>query len=62
MTLATPEGRSKKVVDKGDEGVTLVGHPGEITLYAFGRKDQADVHLEGDDAAVERFRALTLKF
>lgn len=62
VTLATPEGWRKQVVDKGDEGVTVVGQPGEITLYTFGRKDQADVQLEGPDDAVERFRALTLKF
>jgi uncharacterized protein (TIGR03085 family) len=65
VTLATPGGERKKVIskqDKKDEGVTVVGQPGEITLYAFGRKDHADVQLEGPDPAVEAFRALTLKF
>lgn len=62
VTLATPDGERKKVVDKGDEGVTLVGLPSEITLYAFGRKDHAHVQLEGPDQAVEAFRAITLKF
>jgi uncharacterized protein (TIGR03085 family) len=61
VTLATPEGRRKTVVSKGGEGVTLVGRPAELTLYAFGRKDQADVQLEGPDDAVEQFRAVTLK-
>ena len=60
VTLSTPDGRTKKVVDRGDEGVELIGPPAELTLYAFGRKDQALVQLEGPDDAVAAFRELFL--
>lgn len=62
VTLRTPDGRTKQVLTRGDgEGVVLVGEPGELVLYGYGRKDQARVHLEGPDAAVATFRALSLK-
>jgi hypothetical protein len=60
--LRTPDGRTKKVVSRGDaEGVELVGEPGELVLYGAGRRDQARVQLEGPDAAVAAFRDLVLK-
>ncbi len=67
VTLASPDGRTKQVVRKTAadgseiEGITLVGEPAELTLYGYGRKDQARVHVEGPDAAVAEFRRLTLK-
>jgi uncharacterized protein (TIGR03085 family) len=61
VTLSTPDGRTKQVVDRGDEGIELIGPPAELTLYAFGRKDQSLVQLEGPDDAVAAFRALSLK-
>jgi uncharacterized protein (TIGR03085 family) len=62
VTLRTPDGRTKKVVSRGDaEGVELVGEPGELVLYGAGRRDQARVQLEGPDAAVAAFRDLVLK-
>jgi uncharacterized protein (TIGR03085 family) len=42
------------VVGEGPE-VTVIGRPGEITLWAFGR-DRAAVAVHGDDAAVERLK------
>jgi uncharacterized protein (TIGR03085 family) len=61
VTLSTPDGRTKQVLDRGDEGIDLIGVPGELVLYGFGRKDQAQVQIEGPDDAVAAFRKLTLK-
>jgi uncharacterized protein (TIGR03085 family) len=62
VTLRTPDGRMKRVISQGDdsEGVELVGEPGELTLYAYGRKDHALVQLDGPDDAVAAFRELFL--
>jgi uncharacterized protein (TIGR03085 family) len=61
VTLRTPDGRSKQVITRaGAEGIELVGEPAELTLYSSGRKDQAQVQLEGPDDAVTAFRALSL--
>jgi uncharacterized protein (TIGR03085 family) len=61
VTLRTPDGRTKQLLQRDGEGVVLVGEPGELALYSFGRKDQARVLLEGPDDAVLAFRRLTLK-
>lgn len=37
---------------KGDRIVTVVGKPGELLLYAFGRREAADIRLAGRDADV----------
>jgi uncharacterized protein (TIGR03085 family) len=61
VTLRTPDGRSKQVLTRaGADGIELVGEPAELTLYSSGRKDQARVQVEGPDAAVAAFRALSL--
>jgi uncharacterized protein (TIGR03085 family) len=62
VTLRTPDGRMKRVIARGDnsEGVELVGEPAELTLYAYGRKDQALAQLDGPDDAVAAFRDLSL--
>ena len=52
-------GRSGAQVE--EHGVHLVGLPAELTLYSYGRKDQARVQVEGPDAAVAEFRRITLK-
>jgi len=58
--LRTPDGeRSATVGDSGAE-VTLIGDPGELMLYLFGRGAAADVELEGDEQSVARFRAVEL--
>jgi uncharacterized protein (TIGR03085 family) len=60
VTLRTPDGRSRQVVTRsGADGIELVGEPAELTLYISGRKDQAQVQVEGPDAAVASFRALS---
>ena len=62
VTLRTPDGRAKQVVTRTDAaGIELVGEPAELVLYSSGRKDQAHVQLEGPDAAVASFRALSLR-
>jgi len=37
----------------GTPEVQLVGRPGELTLYAYGRRDHARVSIEGDEDAVQ---------
>ena len=50
-------GGRKQVKSPTREGeVTLCGDPGEILLYAFGRGEVAQVRIEGDPAAVAKFR------
>jgi uncharacterized protein (TIGR03085 family) len=44
----------------GTPAVTITGPPGELLLYAFGRKGHACVDLNGDSAAVEALAATTL--
>jgi len=61
VTLRTPDGRSKQVLERGPGEITLTGEPGELILYSFGRKDQARVLIEGPDDAVTAFRRLSLK-
>jgi uncharacterized protein (TIGR03085 family) len=41
---------------KGEPSVTISGPVGEIVLFMYGRKDQADVHLDGDDASIAAVR------
>jgi uncharacterized protein (TIGR03085 family) len=61
VTLSTPDGRTRRVLDRGDQGIELIGPAAELTLYAFGRKDQAQVQIEGPDDAVAAFRELSFK-
>jgi uncharacterized protein (TIGR03085 family) len=51
IELVRPDGAVERVRD-GDRVVRLVGSPGELSLYLFGRKDVARVDLEGDDVDV----------
>jgi uncharacterized protein (TIGR03085 family) len=44
----------------GQPAVTLAGDPAELTLFAFGRGDHAQVTLEGPAEAVAAVRALRL--
>lgn len=43
----------------GDPVVTIVGHPAELTMFAFGRKE-CRVEFEGDPAAIEQLRSSRL--
>lgn len=55
--VLTSPGRERKVVKKPtDQGsVTISGAPGEVVLYAFGRRGVAEVELDGPQAAVTAF-------
>lgn len=44
------------VAHKGTPVVTVTGEAGELTLFAFGRQDAAQVDLEGEKDAVARLR------
>jgi uncharacterized protein (TIGR03085 family) len=51
LTLRTPDGR-ERVVSTDGIPVTLTGPTGEITLYMSGRKEAADVTLDGEPTGV----------
>ncbi len=59
LTLRTPDGR-ERVVSSAGPGATLTGTPGEITLFMAGRKEAADVTLDGDPVAVAIVEAADL--
>jgi len=59
LVLRRPDGRTA-VAHRGTPVVTVVGEPGELTMFAFGRQDAADVELDGDKEAVERLRTAKL--
>jgi uncharacterized protein (TIGR03085 family) len=61
VTIATPEGARASVIERTGPGVTMVGEPGELVLYAYGRKDHATIQLEGPDDAVDAFRRLSVR-
>lgn len=48
------------VARRGTPVVTVTGEPGELTLFAFGRQEVAQVDLEGEKDAVERVRTAPL--
>ncbi len=51
ITLETPDGRTR-TVRKGDQAVTLRGSVTELTLWLFGRRDVAQVEIDGTPEAV----------
>ncbi|MFD8327185.1 TIGR03085 family metal-binding protein [Streptomyces lydicus] len=59
LVLRRPDGRTA-VAHRGTPVVTVVGEPGELTLFAFGRQDAAHVELDGDKEAVARLRTAQL--
>ncbi|GGS38865.1 TIGR03085 family metal-binding protein [Actinokineospora fastidiosa] len=56
VALRTPDGR-EVAVKRGPNTVTVLGEPGELLLFAFGR-DQAEVGFEGEQAAIGALRGL----
>lgn len=50
VAARTPGG-AESMIKRGSEPVTLIGEPGELLLYAFGR-DEAEVSFEGAPTAV----------
>lgn len=45
--------RHRVTVKNGTPVVTVVGHPGELTLWALGRTSAAQVRLEGAETAIK---------
>lgn len=50
----------RSVLKKGDGSVVLRGLPSEITLFVYGRKQQARIELAGDPADVAKLEATPL--
>ncbi|GLY30637.1 TIGR03085 family metal-binding protein [Kineosporia sp. NBRC 101731] len=62
VSLQVPGGEPVVLKAKGEgPAVTLVGEPGEIAMYLFGRKEHARVELLGDPATVARFRETPMR-
>ncbi|MEJ8647490.1 TIGR03085 family metal-binding protein [Streptomyces sp. MS1.AVA.3] len=59
LVLRRPDGRTT-VAHRGTPVVTVVGEPGELTMFAFGRQEAARVELDGDKDAIERLMAAKL--
>ncbi|WP_327702337.1 TIGR03085 family metal-binding protein [Streptomyces decoyicus] len=59
LVLRRPDGRTA-VAHRGTPVVTVVGEPGELTMFAFGRQEAAHVELDGDKDAIERLMAAKL--
>ncbi|TJZ51010.1 TIGR03085 family protein [Streptomyces piniterrae] len=53
LVLRRPDGQTA-VAHRGTPVVTATGEPGELTMFAFGRQEAADVELDGDKEAVAR--------
>ena len=51
---------STAVLKPDEASVTVRGLPSEVTLFVFGRKEQADVELAGRDDDVARLRGASL--
>jgi uncharacterized protein (TIGR03085 family) len=56
----TADGFDPVTVGKGGPAVALAGRPGELLLFAFNRKEQADVTLTGPGADALRSARLGL--
>jgi uncharacterized protein (TIGR03085 family) len=59
--VRTPDGRQATFKGGSGPGVTVVGEPSELLLYAFGR-DQVEVVYEGSANDVAAVKALDLSF
>ncbi|GGX61259.1 TIGR03085 family metal-binding protein [Streptomyces fructofermentans] len=53
LVLRRPDGRTA-VAHRGTPVVTVTGEPSELLLFLYGRREVADVQLEGDKEAVAR--------
>ncbi|MFC9230306.1 TIGR03085 family metal-binding protein [Streptomyces decoyicus] len=59
LVLRRPDGRTA-VAHRGTPVVTVVGEPGELTMFAFGRQQAAHLELDGDKDAIDRLMAAKL--
>ncbi len=61
VRLVAPDFGTVSVGNTDDSAaITLTGHPAELVLYLHGRRDQAEVTIEGPDDSVQRWRQHTL--
>jgi uncharacterized protein (TIGR03085 family) len=58
--VETPDGRSMTVLPGTSGRLTLKGPPGELTLFAFNRREAARVGVDGDERALQRLRGVRL--
>jgi uncharacterized protein (TIGR03085 family) len=56
VVAVTPDARSQRL-GSGDQDVIVRGTPGELLLWAFGRRSVAEVTFDGAPEAVERLRS-----
>lgn len=56
VTLVVPGHDPVVLRDRPASSVRILGEPGELVLYGYGRKDAAHVVIEGDAAAVDALR------
>jgi uncharacterized protein (TIGR03085 family) len=57
VSLQVPGGEPVAVTHTGDStGVVIVGDPGELAVYLFGRTESAKVEILGREEAVLRFK------
>jgi uncharacterized protein (TIGR03085 family) len=61
IVLRRPDGETHRA-KKGTPEVTLTGPPGELLLYAFGRRDHARVDLNGAPEATAQVAATPLSW
>jgi uncharacterized protein (TIGR03085 family) len=59
VILELPDGQTH-VAAEGEPVVTLVGPASELTLYAYGRGEQALVEIQGPADAIDAFRGTSL--
>jgi uncharacterized protein (TIGR03085 family) len=60
VTIERTDTGERAVLKKGGSAVVVRGIPSEVSLFVYGRKQQADVELLGADDAVARLRGSSL--
>ncbi|MFH8618096.1 TIGR03085 family metal-binding protein [Streptomyces sp. NPDC017979] len=55
LVLRRPDGQTV-VAHRGAPVVTVTGSPGELTMFAFGRQEVAQVDVEGEQDVVDKVR------
>lgn len=60
LRLETPDGAHSRTVGFGGGHATLIGDVPELFLYAFGRREVADVTVAGDPQAREKVETARL--
>ena len=59
-TYPAGDGQAYRIMaKKATPVVTVIGSPGELTMWLFGRVDVADVRYDGTEAAVSKLTAMS---